>query len=77
MNKITKVLQFLGMVAGVTAFFVMTHLFYSAYQTSTKETCISIDSFGEAKFEFVMLVILFPIVIYAFFMGIKDLGDKK
>ena len=54
-----RILRFIGRVGLLSSFVVMTITFFTAYFTESKRTLISINSFGEANIEFVLLIIVF------------------
>ncbi len=69
-----KIIEFIGIVTSFTGFLVMFITFMWIFFGN--DGIADINRWGEANFEFVLLVILLPCVIYSFFMGIKHIAES-
>lgn len=66
---------FIGNVASITGFMTMFTVFMGVY--FGKWNSVDINSYGEANFEFILLLVLLPIVIYTYYCNVFNLNWRK
>jgi hypothetical protein len=75
--KGSRLIQEAGIVCGFLSFFVLVYIFLTAFLSPEKSILISINNNGEANRElFVLMLILTPIVSYAFVKFLQRGGIK-
>ena len=52
---------------------VFYYIFLTAFFGGTNQVMVNINKFNEAKFEFVLLMILFPAMVYTFIYEMKNM----
>lgn len=80
MVEMKKIITLLGLTGGLMLSITLFITFLSAYNSPIKETTITINTFGEANFELVLLIFFLPCIIYSFLSEIKHLtkeGENK
>lgn len=73
--NIKKTIRLIGTTVAMAGLIVVYVTFMSIYFGGWNGI-ISINDYGEANFEFVMLFVLLPVVIYTFFYNIDDICQE-
>ena len=69
-----KAIRLIGNVVAMAGVIVVYVTFMAVYFGIWSG--VDINGYGEAHFEFVILFILLPVVIYTFFYNIKDISQE-
>lgn len=72
-KKIKIVALILGGSIGVTCYLVLLWVFIIYIVSGQTQITLDINSLGEASFEAIMMILLFPTVIYTYLQGMKDM----
>ncbi|RXE56429.1 hypothetical protein ABH15_10125 [Methanoculleus taiwanensis] len=76
-GRVKAFVVYLGLIItyGVASLFVWT--FLKAYSSPEKAVIFSIDQFGEASLEYLMFLVLMPLMTLALFYAIETMGGER
>lgn len=74
--KASTILQVVGLCFMFAMYLVVMHFFIVTYMQPSQTAMLDVNFYGEANFEFIMLLIATPIVLYTFIYHLLALYKK-
>lgn len=75
--KLKNRLIVVGLAITLANTLVFYLLFIAAYFTEGYTSCIDINKYGEATFEFIVLLVSIPLLLWMYYKFIKDIAKDE